>query len=192
MVSIRMHVLSLHVGKAAFPAWIRVDSWLPARPTASPWTTALGWWTPRRPPTAWRPIWWTAQQVTLAAPCFRGLPSPSPLLLVGVHHWECGSNPSRQIICGKGGNTASLGYLLHLLSLRNITFYVNYFIHSVFVWYVDVFQVSLEIACKVFTYTKLSLSLDIIGRSHDKVCSLCLLVVEISIKIHISKEMIEG
>ena len=51
---------------------------------------------------------------------------------------------------------------------------------------------SLEIACKVFTYTKLSLSLDVIGRSHDKVCSLCLLVVEISIKIHISKEMIEG
>lgn len=43
-----------------------------------------------------------------------------------------------------------------------------------------------------YLHTKLSLSLDVIGRSHDKVCSLCLLVVEISIKIHISKEMIEG
>lgn len=67
VVSIRMRVLSLHAGKAVSRAWIRVDSWLPALPTASPWTTARGSWTPRRRPTAWRPTWWTAPQVTLAA-----------------------------------------------------------------------------------------------------------------------------
>lgn len=67
VVSIRMRVLSLHTGKAVSRAWIRVDLWLPALPTASPWTTARGSWTPRRRPTAWRPTWWTAPQVTLAA-----------------------------------------------------------------------------------------------------------------------------
>lgn len=118
------------------------------------------------------------------------LPLPSPPLVCTTESVE--ATWAVRSFGEKGGNTASLGYLLHLLSLRDITFYVNYFIHSVFVWYVDVFQVSLWIACRVFTYTKLSLSLDIIGRSHDKVCSLCLLVVEISIKIHTSKEMIEG
>lgn len=103
VVRIRMRVLSLHIGKAAFPAWIRADSWLPALPTASPWATALGWWTPRRPPTAWRPIWWTAQQVTLAALCFWGLSSPFPLLLLGWYHWACKSNSSSRIIWWKGG-----------------------------------------------------------------------------------------
>lgn len=79
VASVCMRVLSLPTGKAVFPAWIRVDLWLPALPTASPWTTALGWWTPRPPPTAWRPTWWTAQQVTASAPRSGSCP-PRPLL----------------------------------------------------------------------------------------------------------------
>lgn len=63
-VSLCVPVLSLHIGKAAFLAWTRVDLWLPALPTANPWTTALAWWTPRHRLTAWRPPWWTAPQVT--------------------------------------------------------------------------------------------------------------------------------
>lgn len=185
VVRIRMRVLSLHIGKAAFPAWIRADSWLPALPTASPWATALGWWTPRRPPTAWRPIWWTAQQVTLAALCFWGLSSPFPLLLLGWYHWACRSNSSSRIIWWKGGNAASLlpGYSLHLLRLEDyIAFHVNCF-YSFCVCVLRGHISSVIGDCLQSIYTKLFLSLGIIrsiGRFRGKVY-LHLIVVEINI-----------
>lgn len=112
VATICMHVLSLPTGKAVFRAWIRVDLWLPALPTASPWTTALGWWTPRHPPTAWRPIWWTAQQVTVAALCSEP-PSPAPLLPLGLYRWTTQAVGS---LGEEGENSTSLlpGNLLNL------------------------------------------------------------------------------